>query len=339
LVLTTVLPLFSADTPEPAWKSGNLTVKPSGFLEVIGMSRSQTTSDSVSTHFGAIPLTDTPAETIASPAHSRVMLKSAYTAGSGAAVFSVYLESDFLNSKPDSAPWRWRQYWGALQTGKWELLGGQAWSLMRPNRTGIQTEKDLMSTYVVDPAYHVGLTGLRRRQVRLTRSLGRNTAAVDWESNGDFEGKWALDVAAGHFEAAGLAGRGGRRALQLSAVKPVGPRLRLVSQQFVARHALNEALGLVANGVSGVSTLSGAEFQTKPNFQLHSYGGLLYSERSAGNRLARQYSMGISWRKPVSSLYGFVTLTVQYSYLDRAIWDGRSGKMQFLMYRMRYTIL
>ena len=336
-LLLLFFPLLAEEIPEPAWQYGALKVKPFGFLEVIGMSRSQTTPDSVSTHFGSIPLNDTPEETIASIAHSRVMLKSDYGLTPGSRV-SVYLESDFLNPKSNSAPWHWRQYWGAIRFGNWELLGGQGWSLLRPNRTGILSEKNLMNTDVIDPAYHVGIVGVRRRQVRLTGSLKKQTVAIDWEANGDFEAKLATDRGFGHVEIAALTGHAGRRALQVSTVLRAGQRLRLISQQYLARRSLNEALSLVSAGVGGFSTLEGVEVQATKQLEVYSYAGLIYSERSAGNRLVRQYSSGFNWQRPVHTLHGYMTLSLQYSYLDRAVWDGRTGTMQFLMSRVRYTL-
>src|SRR5947209_529679 len=105
LIVTPAVRGEGAPEPQPPeWTDGNLTVHPHGFLEVIGMSRSETTADSVSTHFGNIPLTDTPAEGVASIAHSRLMLNSDYALPKMNGKFAVYLESDFLNSKADAVP-------------------------------------------------------------------------------------------------------------------------------------------------------------------------------------------------------------------------------------------
>src|SRR4051812_2774816 len=50
-------------------------LRPGGFLDLMGMERSATTTDNVYTHFGAIPLTPTPGETLVSVSHSRVQLR------------------------------------------------------------------------------------------------------------------------------------------------------------------------------------------------------------------------------------------------------------------------
>jgi hypothetical protein len=114
-----------------------LTLRPSGFFEGIAMYRTATTGDTVSTRFGSIPLQPTPSETLLSAGHSRIQMCA--QAGN----LSIYLETDFLNA-PGKEPLRFRQYWGEYRIGKWRILGGQAWSLLRPNRMGINSEGGLM---------------------------------------------------------------------------------------------------------------------------------------------------------------------------------------------------
>ena len=53
---------------------------------------------------------------------------------------TIYLESDFMNFTGGQSPYRWRQYWGQAQIGRWEILGGQAWSLLRTNRSGTASD-------------------------------------------------------------------------------------------------------------------------------------------------------------------------------------------------------
>jgi hypothetical protein len=335
LALLVPLPV-SAGQDFPAWHHGPLSVRPSGFLDFIGLGRSASTGDSVSTRFGLIPLRATPSEATASFGHSRLNLKTEYDFLTEARI-SGYLEADFL-SPPGTSLWHWRQYWGSVKVGSWEVLGGKGWSLLRPNREGIFTERGLMNTEVIDPAYHPGLAGARRRQARISRVFGKQTAAAAWHSNGDWEGKWALDAHAGHFEAAGLAGRAGRRALQVSAVAHVTSHLRIVTQQFWARRALNEALNLVAPGAGGYATLHGAEWEAGKRFEWYSYAGWVRSQRSAGNRMVRQFTTGWNWRSPAAGLRGVVTLGMQYSYLQRDHWDGREGDMHLVACRLRFAI-
>jgi hypothetical protein len=340
LILVASATLLSAGEPSDSFEPvlvhlGPLTLKPSAFLELIGMMRSATTADSVSTHFGNIPLEDTPGESLGSPRHSRLMLKGDLPAGPFH--FSAYLESDFLNFTPGQSPYRWRHYWGQAQIGNWEILGGQTWSLLRSNRTG--TGMDAMNTDVIDPAYHVGLIGSRLRQIRVSRTMGIYKAAVAWEGVGNFVAKVARDTERQHYELAGFGGRTGRGGVAASAVAGLTPRFRLVTQAYWSQRGAYEALGVVPVGVNGVSTLQGIEAQVRKNLEVYSYGGLVYAAQGAasGNRLVRQWSAGVSQKVSLPSLRSGLLMSLQYSYLDRAIWAGKEGVMNFLMYRVRYT--
>ena len=108
----------------------------------------------MSTRFGSIPLESSGGESLVSFRNSRMALLGEVPLSEALKV-SGYAEADFLN-RPPNDPFRWRQYYGKLQWGDWEVLAGQAWSLLRPNRLRISSEGDLMNTRVVDAGYHVG---------------------------------------------------------------------------------------------------------------------------------------------------------------------------------------
>lgn len=317
---------------------GALTLKPSAFLELIGMSRSATTADSVSTKFGKIPLGDTPGETIGSARHSRLMLKSELPAGDFH--FTTYLESDFMNFTSGQSAWRWRQYWGQASYGKWELLGGQAWSLLRPNRVGTDSDRNVMSTSVIEPAYEVGLLGSRDRQIRIARPFGDYKVAVAWEGDGNLLAKVVRDKKSTHYELGVMGGRFGRKGATASAVISLTPRFRLVNQQYWSKRAAYQALGVVPIGPNGLSTLEGAEYQVRRNTELYAYGGLVYASRmdTTANRVVSQWSTGVNQKFAVPANWrGGMILSLQYSHLGRAVWSGKEGVMDYLMYRFRYT--
>src|SRR5690242_14727190 len=177
---------------------GGIEFHPSGFFETIAMYRTAVTGDSVSTRFGAIPTANSPSEFLVSAAHSRTQICAQWGNWTG------YVESDFLNAV-GKTPYRFRQYWGAYRFGKWQILAGQAWSLLRPNREGISSETGLMNTLAVEPAYHVGLAGLRNRQVRITRDGETWHFAVSYEAGRNFLAKVSHEAHRVHLEATGLA--------------------------------------------------------------------------------------------------------------------------------------
>ncbi len=311
---------------------GRLVFRPSGFFENIAEYRSLTTPDTVYTRFGAIPLGKSPGQWLDSLRHSRISLHVDTRLGSG--TLAGYIEIDFQNP-PGQQPCQFRQYWGEFSQGRWRILAGQAWSLLRPNRAGTSSETDLMNTQAVDPAYHVGLMGLRKRQVRITRLMGAWQAVLAYEymKGGDVLLKVARDTARAHFETVAMAGHARRLGFSLAAVVHAGARLDFVSQQFWSQGVGYDALKTLPPGVHAHATIQGAEIKVRKGLGLFSYGGIVYGTRSQGNRVVREWSVGAR-----QQLLKAVFLSAQYSQLDRSLWNGSTGAMNFLMLSFRYVV-
>jgi len=316
---------------------GGVTLRPGGFLDVIGMARSASTPDSISTKFGSVPLSGTEGQAIVSLRNSRIQLMGD-TSWHGVQ-FTGYFESDFLNTTLRQSDYRWRQYWGRVRFGKWEILGGQAWSLLRPNRKGIDSDRDMLHTEVIDAAYHVGLLGSRRRQFRFARSFGDYHAVFAWETQGEFLAKVTADKKFGHVEAAAFTGHRGRRGITASAAVKIAPRLRFVTQEYWSKRAIFEALGVIGAGPNGMASLEGLEFAPARNWQVYSYAGFVYGSHSAGNRIVREWTVGADRWLTLPDRMGALRFSLQYTKSDRLTWPGKSGDMDFVMYRMRYTFL
>jgi len=299
-----ILPLPGRSQTPPSFQLGGVVFRPSGFLENIAEYRTSTTPDTVSTKFGAIPLGNSSGQMLDSFRHSRLGLDANRGALTG------YVEIDFLNS-PEKQPLRWRQYWGEFSLGNWRILGGQAWSLLRPKRTGTSSETDLMNTLAVDPAYHVGLVGVRKRQIRVTRRLGA----------------WQVVVAYEYQKGGDLAG-----------VLHASQRVNIVSEQSWLQGAGPEAMNTLPPRVHACTTLQGVEANVLKSLTLFAYGGLVYGTRSTGNRTVRQWSAGFHQQLFRQPTYGAAVLGAQYSQIDRALWSGPSGAMNFVMLSLLYTV-
>jgi hypothetical protein len=313
-----------------------LKLRPGAFLDLIGLTRTATTPDTINTHFGAIPLVETPDESLGSPRHSRLWLRGDLAEGPVGVTF--YLESDFLNPNANQNPYRWRQYWGAIHWGKWELSAGREWNLLRPNRFGVQSDTGTMNTLVPEPAYHVGLDGTRDRQVRLTRNFGDYNAVFAWQTNGLFLGRVAADKKFGHVELDSiLAGHHGQHGISAAAYLNVTRRLRYETQAYWSKRAAYQALGVVPANVDGGNVLQGLEFLFSSRVDVYTYAGWVYAERSTGNRVVREYTAGGDYRIPMASLRGVALFSLEFSRIDRAVWTGQSGAMFYAMYRFRYT--
>ena len=63
---------------------------------------------------------------------------------------------------------RMRLFWMDVRKSKWEILAGQSWSLLTPNRKGLSPlPAEIFSTQNIDPSIQVGLTWARDPQFRV----------------------------------------------------------------------------------------------------------------------------------------------------------------------------
>jgi hypothetical protein len=157
------------------FKLGDAFFTPVGFMDMTSVTRSTNPGSGIGTNFGSIPYGNAQggalSETFLSPQNSRIgmrvdaMVKDMKVTG--------YWESDFLGQTGNppngglavsSNPFvfRLRLYWVDVMKGKWEILGGQSWSLMTPNRRGVSPlPADVFYTQDMDVNYQLGLTWAR----------------------------------------------------------------------------------------------------------------------------------------------------------------------------------
>ena len=162
-----------------SFKIGSAEFTPGGFLDLTTFFRSTNVGSGIATAFGSIPFNNQLpqarlSETRLSAQYSRLSLKvdSQLT---DSTTLTGYVESDFLGFQPANAyqtansdSLRLRVYWADVRHGKWEVLAGQEWSLLTPNRAGLSPlTPDVFYTLDEDPNFQVGLTWARQAQVRL----------------------------------------------------------------------------------------------------------------------------------------------------------------------------
>jgi hypothetical protein len=158
-----------------------------GFMDMTAIMRSTNVGSGIGTSFGSIPFDNAPqgqlSETRMSSQNSRVSLQA--TSKVGSAAVKGYVESDFLGNAPanlnvtsNANTLRLRLYWAQYTTGRFEILGGQSWSFMTPNRNGVSPMPgDLFFSQNLDTNYQVGLTWARQAQVRMIAHLSKIVAA------------------------------------------------------------------------------------------------------------------------------------------------------------------
>jgi hypothetical protein len=166
----------SANSPL-SFRIGAAQFTPGGFVDFTNIFRSTNTGNVIGTNFNAIPFNNTIQGNItefrSSAQHSRLSLKVNTKYGENN--IAGYVEADFNGNdaanvfvSSNSHTNRLRLYWVDLKRGKWEILGGQSWSLLTPNRVGISPDpNDIFFTRNMDSNYQVGLTWARQAGFRL----------------------------------------------------------------------------------------------------------------------------------------------------------------------------
>jgi hypothetical protein len=161
----------AAETSPLQIKIGDATITPVGFMDLTNTWRSTNAGTSLQTNFGSFPYNNVSTgvgrltEDKFSAENSRLGLRIDATV-KGAKVLG-YFEGDFvglgnaaLNTQvsSNSMLFRIRQYYVDVRKGFWEVLAGQAWSMILPNRKGMSPlPADLFYTQVVDVNYTNGL--------------------------------------------------------------------------------------------------------------------------------------------------------------------------------------
>ena len=158
---------------------GGMDFTPGGFVDFQNIFRTENTGNVVSTNFGAIPFSNTPAghltEYRATGQYSRWNLKIA--GKYGANDITGYVEGDFngndaanvfATTNPHTL--RLRLYFVDVKRGMWEFTAGQAWSLITPFTVGITPRKENIPL-VIDSSYLPGFSYTRNAQLRVAKDF------------------------------------------------------------------------------------------------------------------------------------------------------------------------
>jgi uncharacterized coiled-coil protein SlyX len=160
-------------------KVGDATIMPVGFMDMTMSFKDKNAGGSLGSSFGSVPFNNTTTGTAKlsefrfSPQNSRVGFR--IDANVKGAHIIGYNEFDFLGTSGGNnlsvtngafVP-RLRLFWVDVRKGDWEILGGQSWSLLTPNRKGLSAlPGDLFYSQATDVNYVVGLTWTRQPGIR-----------------------------------------------------------------------------------------------------------------------------------------------------------------------------
>jgi hypothetical protein len=158
---------------------GGADFTPGGFMDFATAWRSTDIGSGVATSFAAVPFSNTAAgrmgEFRSSAGNSRITLTITDNPTRNVAV-TGYLEGDFTGNQPtslyvtsNSNTWRMRHFWVNVEKGKWEVLGGQTWTLLTPNRFATSpVSSNVFVGLGEDSNYMPGLIWGRPGQLRVT---------------------------------------------------------------------------------------------------------------------------------------------------------------------------
>src|SRR5208282_5645279 len=159
---------------------------PGGFLDAENIFRTTNTQNNLATNYAAIPYSNTAqghlSEYRLTAQFSRFDLK--VTDKFGGNEVEAYCEADFSGNDATNVyqtvnghTLRMRLCFADLKHGKWEVLGGQTWSWLTPNRTGVgPNSSDLAITYNEDQNIGVGLPYTRAAEIRVAYHLNDHWA-------------------------------------------------------------------------------------------------------------------------------------------------------------------
>jgi len=177
LVLNTQA-IAEQEKPSPlSFRIGTAQVTPFGFVDFTTVIRDKNMGSGIGSNFGAVPFSNTVNGNLRefrfSSQNSRLGLH--VEAKIHGMDLLGYVETDFLGLAPtnvavtsNSDTQRLRLMWVDLRKKKLEVLAGQSWSLLTPNRKGLSPlPGDIFFGQGVDTNYLLGLTWSRNPQFRL----------------------------------------------------------------------------------------------------------------------------------------------------------------------------
>jgi hypothetical protein len=175
--------------PSPlSWKIGAAEFTPGGWADITGIFRSTDIGSGTGTTFGSIPFNNQEpqaglTEFRATAQTSRLNMKVEANINDSTSVLG-YVESDFNGYQPpnaytstNSGTFRLRLAFADIKHNNWEVIGGQTWSLLTPNRLGLGSmPADVFTGYRLDTNYVAGLVYSRQAGFRVIYH------ATDWWS-------------------------------------------------------------------------------------------------------------------------------------------------------------
>lgn len=259
------------EQPLGSFKIGDAVLTLGGFIDFENIFRTANTQNNVATSFGAIPYSNTPQGNVSefrtTAQYSRLSTK-VEDKFHGNDV-TAYIEGDFSGNSAPSVYQsvnphtnRLRLYFGDLKRGRWEFVGGQTWSWLTPNRTGIgPMPNDLAITYNEDQNMGVGVPYTRAAEFRVAYHANQHWAmGAGIEDSNQFIGGFVSLPAAFSNSLSSQFDNGS----QPGAANPFPDILSKITydRDFSSRHLHAEVTGLFTGAHASVKPIGASYFTT-----------------------------------------------------------------------------
>ncbi|HEY6292746.1 MAG TPA: hypothetical protein VI455_14450 [Terriglobia bacterium] len=169
------------------FKIGGASFTPGGFLDFTTFYRTTNVGSGIGTSFGSIPFSNGATGQLSETRFTMQNSRLSLDVNSMFKGFDLHahVEADFLGFSPpnvfdssNSNTLRSRLYWLDGRKGHFEFLGGQSWTMLTPNRTGLSANpSDIFYSQDMDTNYQVGLVWARQAQFRLIYHFTDTAAA------------------------------------------------------------------------------------------------------------------------------------------------------------------
>jgi hypothetical protein len=175
-----------ANEGTPTFRLGSADIRLGGFVDIENIYRTTNTQNNIATNYAAIPFSNTPQGALSeyrlTGQFSRFNIR--VTDKIGDTDVAGYCEADFSGNDATNVyqtvnghTLRLRLCFMRVQRSKWEILGGQTWSWLTPNRIGIgPNPAELAITYNEDQNIGVGLPYTRAAEFRVAYHLNDHWA-------------------------------------------------------------------------------------------------------------------------------------------------------------------
>jgi hypothetical protein len=259
------------DTEHSSFKIGSLVFTPGGFIDFENIYRTTNTQSNIATNFGAIPYNNTAqgnvSEFRSTAQYSRLNLL--ITSKFGPHDVTGYIEADFSGNDATSVYQsvnghtdRLRLFFADSRRGKWELLGGQTWSWITPNRNGLgPMPVDLAISYNEDQNLGVGVPYTRAAEFRAAYHFNDRWAfGVGIEDPNQYIGNYVALPAA--FTSVGSQFDNGSQIGAPNAFPDILSKLAYDKRFSGGRHFHAEAVGLITGVHVSVKPLGETAYQS-----------------------------------------------------------------------------